>query len=70
MKNGSTFVKGLSLGSLQFGGVIKSSDLPQLSPNLAPPKPPTKKNEKGEDVQRCVTLSAGKLLILLFFYVA
>lgn len=69
MKNGSTFVKGLSMGSLQFGGVIKSSDLPQLSPNLAPPKPPTKKNEKGDDVQQCVTLSAGDFFfIFLYFY--
>ncbi|KAL1498307.1 hypothetical protein ABEB36_009123 [Hypothenemus hampei] len=59
VKNGSTFVKGLSLGSLQFGGYVKSANLPVLSPNLAPPKPPTKKNDNGETVQVCVTLSAG-----------
>ncbi|CAG9760960.1 unnamed protein product [Ceutorhynchus assimilis] len=59
VKNGSTFVKGLSLGSLQFGAYIRSANLPVLSPNLAPPKPPTRKNENGEIVQACVTLSAG-----------
>lgn len=61
VKHGSTFVRALSLGSLQFGGYIKSSDLPTLSPNLAPPKPPTRKNANGESVQACVTLSAGIL---------
>ncbi|XP_076266629.1 glycogen debranching enzyme isoform X2 [Rhynchophorus ferrugineus] len=59
VKFGSTFVKGLSLGSLQFGAYIKSADLPALSPNLAPPKPPTRKNNNNEDVQACVSLSAG-----------
>ncbi|KAJ8945126.1 hypothetical protein NQ318_001591 [Aromia moschata] len=59
VNHGSTFVRGLSLGSVQFAAYIKSSDLPVLSPNLVPPKPPTKKNDKGELVQACVTLSAG-----------
>ncbi|XP_060528992.1 glycogen debranching enzyme [Cylas formicarius] len=59
VKNGSTFVRCLSLGSLQFGAYIKSADLPTLSPNLRPPKPPTRRNDKGEVVQACVTLSAG-----------
>ncbi|XP_057653349.1 glycogen debranching enzyme isoform X2 [Diorhabda carinulata] len=58
VKNGSTFVKGLALGSIQFGGYIKSANLPTLSPNLAPPKPPTRKHG-DETVQACVTLSAG-----------
>ncbi|XP_050313135.1 glycogen debranching enzyme isoform X2 [Anthonomus grandis grandis] len=58
-KNGSAFVRQLSLGSLQFGGYVKSANLPTLSPNLAPPKPRTRKNDKGESVQACVTLSAG-----------
>lgn len=61
VKHGSSFVRALSLGSLQFGGYIKSADLPTLSPNLAPPKPPTRKNANGESVQACVTLSAGIL---------
>lgn len=59
--HGSTFVRALSLGSLQFGGYIKSADLPILSPNLAPPKPPTRKDANGKSVQACVTLSAGIL---------
>ncbi|KAJ8965549.1 hypothetical protein NQ314_004049 [Rhamnusium bicolor] len=59
VNRGSTFVRGLSLGSAQFAAFIKSADLPTLSPNLAPPKPPSRKNDKGEDVQTCVTLSAG-----------
>lgn len=60
MKNGSTFVHGLALGSVQMGAYIKTANLPTLSPNLIPPKPPTKKNDNGEEVQACVTLSAGK----------
>ncbi|CAG9829289.1 unnamed protein product [Diabrotica balteata] len=49
---------GLALGSVQFGAYIKSADLPTLSPNLAPPKPPSRKIN-NETVQACVTLSAG-----------
>lgn len=59
VKHGSTFVRALSLGSVQMAGYIKSADLPVLSPNLIPPKPNTRKNDKGESVQACVTLSAG-----------
>ncbi|XP_050499688.1 glycogen debranching enzyme isoform X2 [Diabrotica virgifera virgifera] len=58
VKNGSTFVRGLALGSVQFGAYIKSADLPTLSPNLAPPKPPSRKID-NDTVQACVTLSAG-----------
>lgn len=42
-----------------MGGIVKSSTLPTLSPNLAPPKPPVSLNEKGEAVQTSVSLSAG-----------
>ncbi|XP_030750314.1 glycogen debranching enzyme isoform X2 [Sitophilus oryzae] len=59
VKHGSSFVKGLSLGSLQFGAYIKSADLPTLSPNLAPPKPPVRESSDGRDIQACVSLSAG-----------
>lgn len=59
VKNGSAFVRGLSLGSVQMGAYIKTADLPTLSPNLCPPKPPSRKNENDEEVQACVTLSAG-----------
>lgn len=59
VKNGSTFVKSLSLGSVQFCAYIKSATLPTLSPNLSPPKPPTRTLPNGEIVETCVTLSAG-----------
>lgn len=41
VQNSSTFVKLLSLVSVQVGGVVKSSQLPDLSPFLADPKPKT-----------------------------
>lgn len=59
VKQGSAFVRGLSLGSVQCGAVIKSANLPDLSPNLREPKPPVRKNEKGDLEQVCLTLSAG-----------
>lgn len=58
--NGSTFVRALALGSLQFAGFIKSAKLPALSPSLSPPNPPIKEID-GQKTQACVTLSAGKL---------
>ncbi|XP_025075084.1 glycogen debranching enzyme isoform X3 [Pogonomyrmex barbatus] len=58
VKNGTTFVKLLSLVSIQMGGIIKSSQLPDLSPNLNPPKPKTKIHD-GVAKQMCLTLSAG-----------
>ncbi|EFN70541.1 Glycogen debranching enzyme [Camponotus floridanus] len=58
IKNGNTFIKLLSLVSIQMGGVIRSSQLPELSPNLKEPKPKTKVYD-GETKQICLTLSAG-----------
>ena len=58
MKDGSTFIKLLSLVSVQVGGAVKSAQLPDLSPNLDPPKPKTRQtNDKVEQI--CLTLSAG-----------
>ena len=54
VSDGSTFVKLLSLVSVQVGGIVRSSQLPELSPSLEPPKP--KRN--GEE-QMCLTMSAG-----------
>ncbi|KAF5274002.1 hypothetical protein FQA39_LY01117 [Lamprigera yunnana] len=54
VKNGSVFVKMLSLGTIQLAAVIKSAKLPILSPNLAAPRPPVKDGH-----QTCVILSAG-----------
>lgn len=58
MKNGSTFIKLLSLVSIQMCGTLKSSPLPDLSPNLKPPKPKIKICD-GEIKQNCLTLAAG-----------
>lgn len=41
-----------------MGGTVKSSQLPDLSPNLSPPKPKTKIYD-GVAKQTCLTLSAG-----------
>ncbi|XP_023217620.1 glycogen debranching enzyme-like [Centruroides sculpturatus] len=57
---GSTFVKALALASVILGGCVKSSPLPQLSPSLSPPQPPsTVDEETGLKQQSCVTLAAG-----------
>ncbi|KAB0795230.1 hypothetical protein PPYR_12069 [Photinus pyralis] len=58
VKHGSTFVRALSLGSVQLAAVINSAPLPTLSPNLSPPQPPAK-SVNGKMTQSCVTLSAG-----------
>lgn len=58
VKNGTTFIKLLSLVSIQVGGIVRSSQLPDLSPNLNEPKPKTKIYD-GETKQICLTLSAG-----------
>lgn len=58
VKNGTTFVKLLSLISVQMCGVVKSSPLPDLSPNL---NLPTSKTEQcdGQNKQIYSTMSAG-----------
>ena len=43
---------------MQLGGIIKSAQLPDLSPNLDPPKPKVRRTE-GKKEQLCLTLSAG-----------
>lgn len=48
----------MSLISVQMAGVIKSAQLPDLSPNLPGPKPKVKEIENST-VQLCATLSAG-----------
>ncbi|RZF42594.1 hypothetical protein LSTR_LSTR001389 [Laodelphax striatellus] len=59
VKNGSSFVKMLAMGSVQCGGVVDSAPLPQLSASLSPPLPPKKVSTDGTAKQACVTLAAG-----------
>ncbi|XP_025834524.1 glycogen debranching enzyme-like [Agrilus planipennis] len=56
---GSTFVKGLALGSVQCVSYCKSANLPPFSPNLSPPLPPKIRTNEGKEVQACTTLAAG-----------
>ncbi|XP_062560006.1 glycogen debranching enzyme isoform X2 [Armigeres subalbatus] len=49
VRHGSNFGRRLALGSVQCIREAPSANLPTLSPNLSPPKPP----------QRCSTLAAG-----------
>ncbi|XP_019697923.1 glycogen debranching enzyme [Harpegnathos saltator] len=58
VKNGTTFIRILSLTSIQMCGVVKSSLLPDLSPNLSPPTPKTEQHDE-QNKQICLTLSAG-----------
>ncbi|XP_052492995.1 glycogen debranching enzyme isoform X2 [Budorcas taxicolor] len=58
VQNGSTFVKHLSLGSIQMCGVGRFSSLPLLSPSLT--DVPCRLNEiTREKEQCCVSLAAG-----------
>lgn len=59
------------MGSVMFCGHVRNSKLPTLSPNLAPPKPPTVpskqqgtlngpvEDEKDPEEQACLSLAAG-----------
>ncbi|XP_034241741.1 glycogen debranching enzyme isoform X2 [Thrips palmi] len=57
VKDGSTFLRSLAMGSLQCGGVVYSAQLPQLSPNLSPPLPNIRNGDNPQQV--FTTLSAG-----------
>lgn len=59
IKNSSTFCKSLSLASIQFAGVVKSSPLPPLSSNLLAPLFKTYIGPDGISRPECVSLSAG-----------
>lgn len=53
VKDGSSFVKALALGSIQHGAIIRSAPLPTLSPNLESAPPIL------DGVQKTVTCAAG-----------
>ncbi|ESO94506.1 hypothetical protein LOTGIDRAFT_215487 [Lottia gigantea] len=60
VRDGSTFVQALSMGSVQFCGFVKSSKLPTLSPNLAPPKVRTEIDITSKDeFEASLSLAAG-----------
>ena len=60
MKDGSTFVQALSLGSIQFCGFVRSAKLPPLSPNLLDPKPRVAVvMQTNETEEAPVSLAAG-----------
>lgn len=59
VQNGSMFIKLLSLGSVQFMGVVDDAPLPPLSSNLDPPQPSKYTAADGKVKQYCATLSAG-----------
>ena len=59
VREGSEFTKDLALGSLQMGGLVHSSPLPEISANLAPPRPALWTRPDGKPAQACVSLCAG-----------
>ncbi|XP_070195748.1 glycogen debranching enzyme-like isoform X2 [Littorina saxatilis] len=59
VKDGSTFVQALSMGSTQFCGFVRSAKLPLLSPNLDP-KPRTEVSMLTNEVEEApVSMAAG-----------
>ncbi|CAD5115909.1 DgyrCDS4843 [Dimorphilus gyrociliatus] len=58
VRKGSSFVRLLSMGSLQFISFIKSAPLPTLSPHCDTPRPQTI-NHGGVKIQACPSLAAG-----------
>lgn len=60
VKNGSTLVRELALGSVVLGGYVPGAHLPPLSRQLTPPQQPYRIDEKTNARQEtCTTISAG-----------
>jgi len=59
VRNGSTFVRMLALGSAQMCSYVRTSELPPLSANLAPPVPPMITHDDGKREMACVSMAAG-----------
>lgn len=59
IKNSSSFCKSLVLASIQFAGIVKSSPLPTLSPNLLAPFLKMEIGIDGKYRPQCVSLAAG-----------
>lgn len=59
VSQGSDFAKALGLCSVQFCGTVKSALLPQLSPHLAAPRPPTC-SHGADQIEVSATIAAGE----------
>lgn len=59
VKDGSTFVQALALGSVQFCGYVRSAKLPQLSGRLIPKPREETVIATGITEQAPVSLAAG-----------
>ncbi|KAK6188701.1 hypothetical protein SNE40_004828 [Patella caerulea] len=60
IRDGSTFVQALAMGSVQFCGFVKTSKLPPLSPNLEKPKPRIEvEKSSGKEQEAPLSLAAG-----------
>ncbi|XP_046327922.2 glycogen debranching enzyme-like isoform X1 [Haliotis rufescens] len=60
IRDGSTFVQALAMGSVQLCGFVKTSMLPPLSPDLA--VPPARREvdlKTGEEIEATLSLAAG-----------
>ncbi|KAL8625730.1 hypothetical protein ACOMHN_044005 [Nucella lapillus] len=59
VKDGSTFVQALALGSIQFCGYVRSAKLPPMSPKLNPTFRKEKNMLTGEEEEAPVSMAAG-----------
>lgn len=59
VKDGSTFVQALALGSIQFCGYVRSAKLPPMSPKLIPKLRTERNMQTGEEEEAPVSMAAG-----------
>ena len=61
ISQGSTFVRSLGMGSLQFCGYVQSAKLPPLSPNIVIPASPLRgaDNAADQSERALLSLAAG-----------
>ena len=69
VKDGSTFVQSLAMGSVQFCGFVADAKLPRLSPQIKSPLPPVTKDDDAEEsdsIEATLSLAAGMLSFMFF----
>ncbi|KAI0207634.1 Glycogen debranching enzyme [Lamellibrachia satsuma] len=59
VQQGSSFERSLAMGSIQFVSFVKTARLPELSPNLEPPRPKTEILNEGVPQEITLSLAAG-----------